>query len=230
MASSTLPQIWKIKEVADYLKVDEETVLRELENGSLRGFKVGQEWRFSDADLLAYINRPMTGAGAKGREFPETNLQNTDWSIIETGAFDFKWPKKGGGGYQEHYDKGYDATRVVNGRHFTFRVGFGIREAAGKTRHRVTVWLGNRAVVEFAGSNDFDKDGLLAGIIRLREGGQLSPYQKIPDEYKGFKVERYSSIVQGPHASRNMAVVVHKDDLNSMLAHALIRATWKELI
>jgi len=230
MEGSTLPQIWKVKEVADYLKVDEKIVLLELESGNLRGFKVGQEWRFSDSDLLAYINRPITGAGAERREFPETALQNTDWSIIETGAFDFRWPKKGGGGYPEHYDKGYDATKIVDGRHYTFRVGFGIREAAGKTRRRVTIWLGNRAVVEFAGSNDFDKDGLLAGIIRLREGGQLSPYQKIPDEYKSFKVDRYSSIVQGPHASKNMAVVVHKDELKSMLAHALIRATWKELL
>lgn len=230
MTDYTLPKIWTIGEVAEYLRVDKDTILRELQNGSLYGFKIDQEWRCSDADLLAYISGTRTRVEADRLQLVKTTAHNTDWDIVDIGAFDFNWPNKGGGDNLEHYDKGYEATGVVNGQQCTFKLGFGIREAAGQPRRRVTIWLGNRAVVEFAGSNDFDNDGLLAGIIRLRSGKQLSPYQKIPDEYKGFRVERYNSIVQGPRASTNMAVVVHKDDLKSMLEHAVIRATWKELI
>ena len=223
-----LPQVWTVKEIAGYLKVDESAVLRELQSGSLHGFQVGKEWRCSDTDLLSYISR--SGAKVEHDQLLKISEHDVDWEIAETKPFDFGWPKKGGGAYIEHYDKNYDATRTISGRYCTFRVGFGNRQAAGLMRRRVTIWLGSRAVVEFAGSNDHAKDGLLAGIIRLRDGRQLSPYQRVPDEYKGFRVERYNSIVEGPRASTNMAVVVHKDDLKSMLEHAVIRATWKELI
>lgn len=230
MTDSTLPKIWTVKEVAEYLKVRQETVIKELEGCRLHGFMVGEEWRCSDADLLVYISRSGTEGEPEQPQLVTSTGQRSDWDIVDIGPLDFAWPKKGGGGHLQHYDKAYDATKVVDGRHCAFRLGFGEREAAGRMRRRVTIWLGNRAVVEFAGSNDYENDGLLAGVIRLRNGTQLSPYQKIPEEYKGFRVERYNLTVQGPRASTNMAVVVHKDDLKSMLEHALIRATWKELL
>jgi len=129
----------------------------------------------------------------------------------------------------EHYDKGYEATKLIDGQQYTFKIGFGNRNAAGRNRRRVTIWLGNRAIVEFAGSNDYKNDRLLAGVIRLKSGKQLTN-QRIPEEYQGFRVGRYNSIVQGPQASKGMAVVVYKDDLKTMLNHAVIRAIWKELI
>jgi len=158
-----------------------------------------------------------------------TYLSESTLDIVESEPFDFNWPKTGGGSYPEHYDKAYEATTTVSGQEYTFKIGFGNRESAGQERRRVTIWLGNRAVVEFAGSNNYQNDGLLAGIIRLKNGKQLTT-QRIPDEYKEFRVERYNSIVNGPRASTGMAVIVHKDDLKSMLKHAVIRATWKELI
>jgi excisionase family DNA binding protein len=230
MVNQTLPQIWTVKEIAGYLKVDESAVLQELQSGSLHGFQIGKEWRCSDTDLLSYISKSGSNVERDQLQPPKTSEHDVNWEIAEIKPFDFHWPKKGGGSYVEHYDKGFDATRMIDGRHCTLRVGFGNREAAGLMRRRVTIWLGNRAVVEFAGSNNHDKDGLLAGIIRLPGGRQLSPYQKVPDEYKGFRVERYNSIVEGPRASTNMAVVVHKDDIKSMLEHAVLRAIWKHLI
>ncbi len=229
MTDYTLPRILTPKEVAEYIKVDETIILRELEIGNLHGFKIGNEWRCSDEDILTYIR------GARGKiEPPQTSfakapVPESTLNIVEIGAFDFNWPKKGGGGNLEHYDEGYEATTIISGHEYTFKIGFGNREAAGQKRRRITIWLGNRAIVEFAGSNDYQNDELLAGIIRLKNGRQLTT-QRIPDEYKGFKVERYSSVVQGPRASTGMAVVVHKDDINHMLEHAVIRATWKELI
>ena len=80
------------------------------------------------------------------------------------------------------------------------------------------------AVVEFAGSNDHGHDGLLAGIIRLKNGKQLTS-EKIPEEYRRFGVQRYNSVIRGPRASTGTAVIVHKDDYKSMLEHAVIRAT-----
>jgi hypothetical protein len=64
----------------------------------------------------------------------------------------------------------------------------------------------------------------------LRNGAQLTPSQKVPEEYKNFRILRYNSIVKGARASTNMAVIVNKNDLQAMLEHAYIRAVWKKLI
>jgi len=231
MENNTLPLILTLKEVSGYLKVGEDVVLRELEMGSLHGFKVGEEWRCSEEDILNYIRRERISIDSAGsRQLSVKNLvQDGEMNIIEAGPFDFSWPKRGGGGRLEHYDKGYEVTRKVNDQEYIFKIGFGNRKSAGQVRRRVTIWLGNRAIVEFAASNDHENDGLLAGIIRLKNGKQLTS-QRIPDEYRSFRVERYNSIVQGRRASTGMAVIVHKDDFKSMLAHAVIRATWKGLL
>lgn len=231
MEDNRLPAIWRPKEISAYLKVGLDAVLRELESGSLHGFKVANEWRCSEEDILDYIGaRGERVESAGSHQLPIDNrLVGGEMSIIEIGGFDFNWPKKGGGSNPERYDAGYEAVTKVRGQEYSFKIGLGNRESAGQHRRRVTIWLGNRAIVEFAGSNDYENDGLLAGIIRLKNGKQLTS-QRIPDEYKSFRVERYNSIIRGPRASTGMAVIVAKDDFKSMLAHAIIRATWKGLL
>lgn len=227
MTYNTLPRIITPIEIAEYLKVEESVVQREFESGNLHGFKIGKEWRCIERDLINYTQ------GERGAVISQAQIINNplhDWNIDEIGAFDFNWPKKkNGDSHCEHYEKGYEAITTINGREFTFKIGFGNRKSAGQARRRVTIWIGNRAIVEFAGANDHESNNLLAGIIRLKNGKQLTT-TKIPEEYKRFRVERYNSIVRGPRASNGMAVIVQENDFNSMLEHAVIRATWKELI
>jgi len=225
MTETALPNIWTLKEVTEYLKISEDIILKELETGYLHGFKIGQEWRFSDNDLLEYIDGKHSrnfGAEKQGLNTQETVI---DSEFTEIGVFDFQWPKN-----VEHFDKGYTVIQSVDGRHIKFRIGFTDREAAGKMRRRIIVWMDERPLVEFAGSNDYEADGLLASVIKLPNNKQLTPYQNLPKEYKDFKVARYDSIIRGPFASRNMAIIVNKDDFKAMLRHAIIRATWKKLI
>lgn len=47
--------ILTIKDVADYLKVNERTIYRLAANGELPGFKVGNSWRFKQSELEQYI-------------------------------------------------------------------------------------------------------------------------------------------------------------------------------
>jgi len=230
MTELTLPRIWTLKEVAEYLKVHEEVVLGELEKGALHGFRIGDEWRLSDNDLLAYINSNYSKTAIEeNHEFDaqEFDAQETEEELEfnEISAFDFQWPQD-----IEHFDEGYNVIHTMNGRSIRFRIGFTYREAAGEMRRRAVVWMDERPLVEFAGSNDYASSGLLASVIKLRSNKQLRPYQNIPKEYKGFRVARYNSIVRGRFASRNMAVIVHKDDRRAMLKHAVIRARWKNLV
>lgn len=47
--------ILTIKDVADYLKVNERTIYRLAAGGELPGFKVGNSWRFKRSELEQYI-------------------------------------------------------------------------------------------------------------------------------------------------------------------------------
>jgi len=224
MTDSILPKIMTPEEAADYFKTSKDTIMKEIEQGHLHGFKIGGEWRLTEASLVDYMNRD----GHVSSTPPKTETLKFEYEttgLTEIGPFDYQWPTT-----KEHYESGYETTRDINGRTHTFKIGFTSRELAGLTRRKIVVWINNWPVVEFTAGNNYESDGLLAGIIKIKGGKQLRPSGKIPEEYKGFHVARYDSIVQGSYASRNMAVIVKKDDFESMIRHAIIRATWKGLI
>ena len=49
------------KEVAEKLRVSEQTVLRWLRNGKLKGVKVGKLWRVREEDLQELIKEEENG-------------------------------------------------------------------------------------------------------------------------------------------------------------------------
>ncbi len=225
MNESNLPKILTPGEIADYLKVDLNLVRRELENGSLQGFKVGAEWRSTDIAVLNYVNREATIEGNSRLTNAEQSQVVEKSSFRKIDQFDFQWPLA-----KEHFQFGYETEKILGGRSYLFRIGFTDREAAGQLRRRIVVWKDNWPLVEFAAGNNFGLDGLLASVIKLGNGKQLRSSEKIPAEYGNFRTARYDSVVQGPYASHNMAIIVHKDDMESMLSHAIIRGKWKKLI
>ena len=224
MTDSILPRIMTVEDIAGYLRVSNEVVISELEQGHIAGFKVGTEWRCTEASLLDYVSGQHLSCF-------ETQLDSSKsrWTVadfVETGPFEYKWP-----GGIEAFETGYETNRTFEERTHTFKIGFTKREAAGQDdRPRVVIWMDNWPLVEFAGGNNYKSDKLLVSVIKVKGGKQLRPAAKIPEEYKEFRVVRYDSIVKGPYASGNMAVVVKNNDFESMLKHAIIRATWKEFI
>ncbi len=48
------------QEAAHYLKVSDNCIVRHLNAGDIKGFKVGRVWRIKKVDLIDYINN---GAG-----------------------------------------------------------------------------------------------------------------------------------------------------------------------
>ncbi|EKA7363834.1 helix-turn-helix domain-containing protein [Vibrio parahaemolyticus] len=48
--------ILTIKDVAEYLKVNERTIYRLAASGELPGFKIGNSWRFKQSELEQYIS------------------------------------------------------------------------------------------------------------------------------------------------------------------------------
>ena len=47
--------LFNIEEVQEILDVSERTVFRYIEEGELHGMKVGREWRFTQADIDAFL-------------------------------------------------------------------------------------------------------------------------------------------------------------------------------
>ncbi|MCW7556029.1 helix-turn-helix domain-containing protein [Endozoicomonas gorgoniicola] len=50
-------EIFTIKELADYLKVNERTLYKLATDGSLPAFKVGGSWRFQRASIQKWIEQ-----------------------------------------------------------------------------------------------------------------------------------------------------------------------------
>jgi len=48
-------EVLTIKEVAEYLKVNERTIYRLAASNDLPGFRVGNAWRFKRSDLEAWV-------------------------------------------------------------------------------------------------------------------------------------------------------------------------------
>jgi len=70
MSDSPSPA-WTVRQVAEYLSVNERTVYRMAERGELPAFKVGDTWRFRREDIDAWIERQHrergTDSSTKGR-------------------------------------------------------------------------------------------------------------------------------------------------------------------
>ena len=56
-------QILTVKQVADYLKVNERTVYRMAAAGKIPAFKVGASWRFEQAEIAKWIKEKSNNSG-----------------------------------------------------------------------------------------------------------------------------------------------------------------------
>lgn len=56
-------EILTIKEVADFLKVNERTVYRLASSKKIPAFKIGNAWRFKKADIEAWILKQTNDNG-----------------------------------------------------------------------------------------------------------------------------------------------------------------------
>lgn len=53
-----LPAVLTVKDVADYLKLSEMTILRLAHQGIIPGAKLGRQWRFSGESVMELIRHP----------------------------------------------------------------------------------------------------------------------------------------------------------------------------
>ena len=61
-------KLLSIKQVQEILGLSERTIFRLIKNGEIQGFKIGREWRFTEADINAYIEKQRQKARRSSAE------------------------------------------------------------------------------------------------------------------------------------------------------------------
>ena len=85
-----LPKVYTPAEVAEILKIPEQYVIRLIRSGQLRAFRVGSEWRVTEAALLDLMEVPYTGASngtsrapSSRKRDPESERASRHWVLSE---------------------------------------------------------------------------------------------------------------------------------------------------
>lgn len=55
MGLDNLPDIVSVKQLAEFLQVSEQTILRALKSGELKGFKVARDWRIEKESVMQWL-------------------------------------------------------------------------------------------------------------------------------------------------------------------------------
>lgn len=70
--------ILNLDETAEYLRVSNQTVYNMIRDGRIRAYKVGREWRFLRAEIMAYLdstaNESVLSMAAKGGSIDKHDL------------------------------------------------------------------------------------------------------------------------------------------------------------
>jgi hypothetical protein len=82
-------------------------------------------------------------------------------------------------------------------------------------------------LVEFLETDNYEKTKALVAVIRRSDGGKkmYGPGDPLPQVYAdNFTTVLFRDHVDAPRAWSKMAVLVHEDDTDAMLNHALLQA------
>ena len=56
MGLDSLPDVMTVKQLAEFLQVNQETIKRALQKKELSGFKVGREWRIFKEEVAKWLD------------------------------------------------------------------------------------------------------------------------------------------------------------------------------
>jgi len=166
---------------------------------------------------------PLESSSADAKDIP------SEWSVVrEYKGTSYQWPD-----YRETYNL-YTAYSAETRREGVVVIALGEAERTntwGKNRKYVIAFLSGGKpqipLVEFLETDDYPATGELLAIIRGKGGGRkmFGPADSLPEVYsKHFRVETYSDRIGYSGAWNKAAVIAHKEDVTTILNHALLQA------
>lgn len=224
MPTETMDQpVLTLEEVADFLRLPIDLLEREIRAGSLPVLQFESERRILRADLEQYLRSKSTRTSGITKD----PIGFRPISFAKGKSFIYRWPMKKS--EPSPKNKFEEFTEVYVGTYDEKRIKVAFSTRADRVgRIRGTVFIDNRPMVRFKPADDFASSNLMLSIIKTADRKQLRPEDLIPPEYALLQVVSYRKHINRAHASRNMAVLCRKDDLQSMAQHALVRAAQIE--
>jgi|GEM_PF-1171457 len=234
-----------IEEVAAILRCSVENVLAEIATGNLAAFSVGGQLRVIESELHRFASG-ISQVQAQGPSSQQKGMSTSPTVATDTApdlqlamqtasipAFTYVWPD----GEPNEYRDPVSVTVEYDGKRAYFVIGKAksAKKQLGQIRWRYNVFLSSTprssqgliSVLDFVAGNEFDHDHLMVSLIRHPDGRLVKESDAIPHDYRDFRLDHFNTIVRGPYARSGLAVVVDKDDLRTMIRHAVIRAIQK---
>ena len=147
---STFPVVLTVESAAERLVTTPEHVQAELEAGRLDGFRLGDQWRTTDAALLKFIGVAPNNHGEPAALIPERRsfdvpaaVKSLEWSDI--GTFTYNWQVEGTLAYE-----GREAKLQVGRRETSLPIGLRTQEFAGdkdRLRSLSFSWVARRVLL-----------------------------------------------------------------------------------
>ena len=222
-------KVFTIDEIAQFLRVPDDAIHQEITSGRLRARSIAGHTRILQADLAMYLEVDESKAVSPPADALASGI-SVEYSSTLVPTVDFKqrWPSKLG---EERSEEQFTEVREGVVHHlkkdYRVKVGFTLRESAGKLRRRSLVLVDRYPTVEFVAADE-KKGGKMASIIKDRHSKQIPVGGTLPPEYRGLPVAPYSDVVVGPGASNGTAVICNPEDFETMVRHALIRCRFRE--
>jgi excisionase family DNA binding protein len=225
-----------IEQAATWLKVPVSAVSQAVSTGQIPAMKIGDYVRISRSALVAAASQAAPASaqaaivatapdallsGAEDRKVPAPIGLIWERGPEEGQEFIYQWPRPNDEPRDdgaEKYDPVWNATISVHGHEVSVRVGESVRYDRG----RLTVWLGQYPVAEFAET----EDGLSwASLIKPDSRKVLKPGEPIPALYCRARVEPYRQVtgLSGSGVPNGLAVVIDHDDIRGAVHHPASR-------
>jgi hypothetical protein len=226
-------KVLTLDEAAGILRCTQSELLSEIDSGRLASFTVAGQRRVLESELHRFANyMPPTASACDAVAIAGGPLR---LEISEMEPFSYTWPTGEVNRYEETRPLAVTVYWGDKKAHFVIGRGHPENPQLGRRRWRYNLFLspspgspqGLISILDFVAGNEFEADGLMVGLIKLPSGKFLREDEPIPPEYRGFHLARFNEIVRGPHAWSRMAVIAHKEDLETMIRHGLIRAVQR---
>jgi excisionase family DNA binding protein len=215
-------------EAAEWLRISSAELAAAVASGELPALRVAGKVRISRSRLLGMTNLASSGpievepedVVAEGVPPPVGFTWLED--LQPTAAFDHVWPKRGGGGFEEHYPTAWAGLANINGTQVEVIIG----ETTRYERGRLSVFFDGYPVAEFMDTPDGSG---WASVIKPDGKKTVSASSDLPPLYRAVKVASYREATgtSGSGRPKGLAVVIPRNDLRSAAHHAAARQAGK---
>lgn len=150
-------------------------------------------------------------------------------SIKEVGTdFEYSWPKQ----QKEVFEHYIEYIGLFEQGEFVIRIGYTIRNAYGRDRKRVVIWINGYPFAEFVGTDNFEYTGEVISEIKLKHNKTrlmcCYPKDPVPPRYAMFNVQGIPTRVSGKYVHHAWGVVANIADHKTLISLAAMRQFEKD--